>query len=218
MASNNSIKELPSPFPEQFSVHISCPLRKGSSEGRRCSKGVWQESWDVELPRSFTCQWWGMSCCQQVCMTLLFVSWKASAQACAFFTDIFEGFSCSRDKYGTPEGQKDFEALPEMCYRNWVRRQRAVKDWGEFFFSTKLAYIFIPSLHLYLQRENPSLLKDYVIKMLAGLTTDYLHVSIAMTLCRALYYSLQGIYCTSAFLKLSNCLGNPLICFLLVTM
>lgn len=54
--------------------------------------------------------------------------------------------------------------------------------------------------------------------MLAGLTTDYLHVSIAMTLCRALYYSLQGIYSTSAFLKLSNCLGNPLICFLLVTM
>lgn len=74
------------------------------------------------------------------------------------------------------------------------------------------------SLHLDLQRENLSLLKDYVIKMLAGLTTDYLHVSIAMTLCRALYYSSQGIYCTSAFLKLSNCLGNPLICFLLVTM
>lgn len=118
VASNNSIKELPSPFPEQFSVHISCPLRKGSSKGHRCSalrKGLWQEGWDVELPGSFTCQWWGISCCQQVCTTLLFVSWKASAQACAFFTAIFEGFSCSRDKYGTPEGGKDFEVLPELC-------------------------------------------------------------------------------------------------------
>lgn len=37
VASNNSIKELPSPFPGQFSVHISCPLRKGSLEGHRCS-------------------------------------------------------------------------------------------------------------------------------------------------------------------------------------
>lgn len=34
VASNNSIKELPSPFP---ALHISCPLRKGSFEGHRCS-------------------------------------------------------------------------------------------------------------------------------------------------------------------------------------
>lgn len=34
VASNNSIKELPSPFPE---LHIRCPLRKGSFEGHRCS-------------------------------------------------------------------------------------------------------------------------------------------------------------------------------------
>lgn len=37
VASNNSIKELPSPFPEQFSVHICCPLRKGGFQGHRCS-------------------------------------------------------------------------------------------------------------------------------------------------------------------------------------
>lgn len=48
-------------------------------------------------------------------MTLLLVSWKTSAKACAFFTDVFEGFSCSRDEYRTPEGGKDFETLPEMC-------------------------------------------------------------------------------------------------------
>lgn len=48
-------------------------------------KGSWQENWGVELPRSFTCHWWGMSCCQQVHMTLLFGSWKTSAEARAFF-------------------------------------------------------------------------------------------------------------------------------------
>lgn len=56
-------------------------------------------------------------------------------------------------------------------------------------FLKKLAYVFITSLHLYLQRENPSVLKDYVIKMLVGLTMDYLHVSIVMSLSRALHYS-----------------------------
>lgn len=119
VASNNSIKALPSPFPEQFSGHISCPLRKGSFEGRRCSTlckrglGRRAEMWSCQdhLPASGgnellsagvhdppLCQ------LQNLCRSLWF-----------FFTDIFEGFSCSRDKYRTPEGGKDFEAFPEMC-------------------------------------------------------------------------------------------------------
>lgn len=160
-----------------------------------------------------------MSCCQQVHMTLLFVSWKTSAGARAFFSQISLRGSHAA---GTSTGLLREGKILRLCLKCVRGIEKSV--WkqlkiGEMFFSsTKLAYIFIPSLHLYLQRENPSVLKDYVIKMLAGLTTDYLHVSIAMTLCRALYYTLPGIYCTSAFLKLSNCLGNPLICFLLVTM
>lgn len=120
VASNNSIKELPSPFPEQFSVHICCLLRKGSFQGHRCSTlckrglGRRTEMWSCQdhLPATGG-EWAAVSRC----------TWPSSLSAgkplqkpVGFFsTDIFEGFSCSRGEYRTPEGGKDFEALPEMC-------------------------------------------------------------------------------------------------------
>lgn len=121
VASNNSIKELPSPFPEQFFVHISCPLRKGSFEGHRCSAlskralGRGTEMWSCRehLPASGG----GKSCCQQVCTTLLFVSWKISAKACAFFHSCLWGVLFQRGWVQKSWGRERFPGFCLKCVR-----------------------------------------------------------------------------------------------------